>query len=407
LRQVAAPSAYRSSQPADWPFLDRRGFRSEQKEHDRRVHLRLKAQASGAVFSAHTQPGFERVAQEEIVARLGAPEILAIRRFEGRAGIVVFRTESPAETAKLRTIEDLFAVLAFEKVHRGFKALDDVRRIAQAAKGVQEALLLRSRIFGGASPKRRLDFRVITRMAGAHSFKRRVFSEAVERGIVARNDYRWRPSEDDNALEFWATLLGDEFLLALRLSDATMRHRSYLVSHRPATLRPSVAAALAWLSKPQPDDIFLDPLCGAGTILIERAFLGRYRLLLGGDKAFDAVVAAKTNFGPRHKPRALALWDATSLPLRDESVDKIVTNLPWGKKLGEPSELPRLYPCLMAEFARVIRPTGLLAILANPNYMTEQLVKKHGLRVLAKLGVEILGTRASVFVLSKRMSQPS
>ena len=54
----------------------------------------------------------------------------------------------------------------------------------------------------------------------------------------------------------------------------------------------AVAAALAWLSEPRDDDIVLDPLCGVGTVLIERAHLGRYAMLLGGDADAEAATYA-------------------------------------------------------------------------------------------------------------------
>jgi len=106
-----------------------------------------------------------------------------------------------------------------------------------------------------------------------------------------------------------------ELVLTLRLSDERLRHRDYKVAHMPGSLRPSVAAALGWLSEPAPDDIVLDPMCGAGTVLIERAYLGRYQQLIGGDsnpamleaaprERWPSLQADRSLFMGRHNDRA-------------------------------------------------------------------------------------------------------
>ncbi len=142
-------------------------------------------------------------------------------------------------------------------------------------------------------------------------------------------------------------MIDEEFFLTVRLSDDRMRHREYKTAHRPASLRASSAAALAWLSEPREDDVVLDPFCGAGTILIERAHMGRYAMLLGSDRDAAALAAARVNVGERYKPIQLENWDAGALPLGDASVDKIVTNLPWGLRYGSHGENRKLYPTVV------------------------------------------------------------
>ena len=82
---------------------------------------------------------------------------------------------------------------------------------------------------------------------------------------------------EDAQLEFWASLIEDELIVGVRLSDNEMRHRDYLPASVPASLKPTVAYAMITLTEPAADDVFLEPMCGAGTILIERAHTSRYR----------------------------------------------------------------------------------------------------------------------------------
>ncbi len=318
----------------------------------------------------------------------------------GRAGIALFFAPRLDALKLLRTIEDLFAVVGYRSACGLDRAsLEKVRIAARDAPYVDAALDARVHLLPGTRSGRRLSFRVVARISGDHEFRRVDFQRAVERGISeGGGDHRWRLAEDQAEVEFWATMLDGEFILALRLSDERMRHREYKVEHRPASLRPSVAAALGWLSDPDGADIVLDPLCGAGTVLIERAHLGRYRMLLGGDRDEAALTAARTNVGPRYKPIELIPWEAYELPLADRSVTRIVTNLPWGVKSGSHAENARLYPRMLAEFCRVMSPDGTMVLLTAETRLMREVLARGPLKPLRVFNVTILGAPAAVYV---------
>jgi tRNA (guanine6-N2)-methyltransferase len=142
----------------------------------------------------------------------------------------------------------------------------------------------------------------------------------------------------------------------------------------------------------------LDPMCGAGTILIERAHLGRYRMLLGGDSDRQILEAARENIGPRYKPIELREWDAAALPIDDASVARIITNLPWGRKSGSHEENRRLYPRLLSEFRRVLDPQGLMVLMTSETRLMRELMQEYELRPTTILTVTILGAPASIYV---------
>ncbi len=360
---------------------------------------RAPLRAGAAVYLAHTQPGFEAVAQSEIAARIPGARAIALRTAPDRAGMAFFEAPSPGRLKLLRTAEDVFSVsgccrgLAADKA-----ALGKVRALARGARFVDEALAARRRFLPGSRTGRRLRFKVVARLAGEHEFRRVDFKRAVEAGILERGDHAWRLDEAAAEAEFWATMLGDELTIALRLSDDRMRIREYKAANLPGSLRPSVAAALAWLSEPRDDDVVLDPLCGAATTLIERAHLGRYAMLLGGDSDERALAAARENLGPRYQPIELRRWDATALPLGDASVSKIVTNLPWGFRHGSHEENRRLYPRLATEFTRVLRPGGVMALLTAETRLMRALWAEGLLRPTRVLHVSVLGAPAMVCV---------
>src|SRR5271163_4620442 len=231
------------------------------------------------LYIAHTQPGFEAIAADEIATRISGAREITRRVVPDRAGMTIFFAPTADKLGVLRTAEDLFGLASYRAgVGPENKELDKIRGASREAPLVEAALVARVKVSPGTRAGRRLKFRVIARMAGEHEFRRVDFQRAVERGILERSDHTWRLEEEDADVELWATMIDAEFFLTVRLSDDRMRHREYKAAHRPASLRASTAAALAWLSEPRGDDVVLDPFCGAGTILIERAHLGGYAM---------------------------------------------------------------------------------------------------------------------------------
>jgi len=356
------------------------------------------------LYIAHTQPGFEAIAAEEIAGRIRGAREIARRVVPDRAGMTIFFAPAAEQLRVLRTAEDLFALAGYRAgVAPQSAALDKIRATAREAPLVEAALQARVKFLPGTRAGRRLKFRVIARMAGEHEFRRVDFQRAVERGILERVDHTWRLEETGADVEFWATMIDAEFFLTVRLSDERMRHREYKAAHRPASLRASSAAALAWLSEPREDDIVLDPFCGAGTILIERAHLGRYAMLLGGDRDAAALAAARVNVGARYKPIRLENWDAGAIPLGDASVNKIVTNLPWGLRYGSHGENRKLYPLWLQEFTRLLKRRGVMVLLTAEWRLMRELERHRRIAPSRIIRVSVLGRPAAIYVC--RMDQ--
>src|SRR5262249_59328757 len=86
--------------------------------------------------------------------------------------------------------------------------------------------------------------------------------------------------------------------------------------------------------------------------------------LWGGDIERPALTAAAANL-KRSRPDLLARWDARRLPLSAASVDRMITNPPFGRQLGEPEEIAALYRKIVAQFDRVLKPDGRAAFLVG------------------------------------------
>jgi 23S rRNA G2445 N2-methylase RlmL len=355
-------------------------------------------------YYLQTQIGFERIAWSETQARVPEAALSGYKTVPTKSGITLLTLEEgPEPLLDLRTAEDVFATIHQCQIDWGYQGFSQVYELMLRTEPLMHAISVFERLTG-KHHGRQATFRLVTRLVGAQQpYRRMDLEKSIAKAIKAGTKGAWRLGGEDADIEIWANLMSRDFVCGLRLSDASMRHRDYKELHIPASLRPSVAAALAWVAKPDPGDILLDPLCGAGTVLIERGMMGPHRLLLGGDLDPVAIAAAAANIGRKHKPRQLFEWNAERLPLQDESVNKIVSNLPFGKTIGKPSELPRQYRRMMDEFARVLTPAGRCVLLTSQDQLLRRAIAEGGaLRIGSAHPVEILGQRAQVYTVTHR-----
>lgn len=345
-------------------------------------------------YYAQTMPGIEKIAWLEIRARLKGATFREFLFTREKNGIVLFDYEgAPGDLLALRTVEDVFALaLPPQKLTRDW---GDLRALANL---VAESPLFESalRQVGKARGGRASTFRVVARKEGQHQYRRKDVGEAIARGIERRYRGRLRFIEEDADVEVWVNFLGSQVLCGLRLSDRSMRHRDYKAAQVEASLRPSVAAAMIVLAETGPDQVFVDPMCGAGTILMERALLndgGGH--ILGGDIDRARAAAARRNLAGR---AAVLPWDAGRLPLASASVDRIVTNPPFGKKIS--ADLDRLYPAFLAEAARVLRPGGRLILISSEYERVKNLLRAlPALSIRTGYSVAVLGQWARIYII--------
>jgi len=159
---------------------------------------------------------------------------------------------------------------------------------------------------------------------------------------------------------------------------------------------------MAALTKPKPDQFFVDLTCGSGSIALERAENWRHSMIIAGDIEQSAVQATAANFGRRHRPREFVQWDGTALPLPEECVDAMACNPPHGIQMRPTSGLEGLYAGLLGEASRTLAPYALLTFLTPHRTLTDDLLRHDGrLRIVKCFVVDLLGQRPYLYVLRR------
>lgn len=161
------------------------------------------------------------------------------------------------------------------------------------------------------------------------------------------------------------------------------QHVDSIIEHQPGITLPSTAAhAMIRLAELSAGDVVLDPMCGSCSISVEGAQSWPLCWFVSGDIDIEPVMNTQVKlekFGAVISMDSVQ-WSAMKLPLRPNSIDAIVTELPNGSpsRQGSPSlGVLMLYDSLLSEFSRVINKSCGRAIILTPDPKPLDKVLRH------------------------------
>ncbi len=161
----------------------------------------------------------------------------------------------------------------------------------------------------------------------------------------------------------------------------------------PGVITPKIARALVNLSEiKEGGGVLLDPFCGTGGILIEAGLIRCATTLVGIDVQKKVARGAEANLRFYGLGANLAVGDASKMALRDDSIDAIVTDPPYGRSslvsgVGYFTAVSRslfresLYRNALAEFHRVLKKRGKVVVISNSDSIYS-LSREYGFRIL-------------------------
>lgn len=168
---------------------------------------------------------------------------------------------------------------------------------------------------------------------------------------------------------------GGGWEVLLRLTPRPLATRDWRTERYEGGLNATIAAAVVRATDPSPDDTFIDLMCGAGTLLIERLFAGPVARIVGFDIGADAIAATKVHL--RNAAIRGAKVELEHADVRDAEghFSKLVVNLPWGTSVGSHEENEALYPDVLVTAARLAAPKATLCVLTHEIRVFEQALR--------------------------------
>jgi tRNA (guanine6-N2)-methyltransferase len=191
----------------------------------------------------------------------------------------------------------------------------------------------------------------------------------------------------------------------IRLSPRPLATRSWRICNFEGALNATVARAMALLTVPRADDIFLNLACGSGSLLVERALCAPAYRLIGCDTSPSALACATANCQAADLAGITELydWDAGAVPAPAASVDALCADLPFGHLVGSHAENVALYPRIMQEAARIARPGARFVLLTHEvRLMETMLATSQAWETLEIRRVALGGLYPRIFVLHRR-----
>ncbi|XP_056607430.1 THUMP domain-containing protein 3 [Triplophysa dalaica] len=258
-----------------------------------------------------------------------------------------------------------------------------------------------------------LKFRVTCNRAGDnHCFSSN--DAARDFGGAVQDLFLWKPDMTKFDIEVLLNIHNVEVVIGIALTEVSL-HRRNITHFGPTTLRPTLAYGMLRLCKPQPSDVILDPMCGSGVIPLEGAIEWQNSFFLAGDNNGIAINRTVNNVKHLLKNRPversssglpidIIQWDLCNLSVRSSSVDIIITDMPFGKRMGSRKKNWELYPLCLREMARVCRPdTGRAVLLTQDKKCFTKAILQMGelWRRSYTAWVNVGGLRAGVFVLQR------
>jgi len=249
----------------------------------------------------------------------------------------------------------------------------------------------------------------------------RIVEKAVVERLKTKYKLDWFP-KTGAVYKIQVALLKDKATLTIDTTGAGLHKRGYRPVTSKAPIRETLAAAMIDLSFWRKDRAFLDPMCGSGTIAIEAALIakgipaGLNRSFVSenwecADKsAWDTARGLSHGFGdcPRGTPTIFAsdidpkliaqakenaqkagvsdiinfsVADIKDITLPKADYGIIITNPPYGQRIGEQKNLPKLYK----QLKRLMHtnPTwGTYVITSDENFERDFGHKAHARRKL-------------------------
>ncbi|GAB4202469.1 MAG: hypothetical protein OHK0022_25730 [Roseiflexaceae bacterium] len=352
-------------------------------EDERALRLALEHSAAGQRAALRTDVPFR--ATVDLLCRRGVEELLAEELAE--AGLSGRQGPGRVRLAWQGTLDGLLRFRCFDQpaiplLREVRTPLDQPEAVARAFADPQLLELIEALSAAGGE---RIRYRVTVETPPGTPLRRRDWIEqfsAAFSGLAPQMEnspsrYSW---------EFLVSARAERWYLAARPTAYDDPRFAYRLADIPAALQPALAAAVARLLGPAGQPVVLDPFCGSGTLLVEYAHLVPECRLIGLDNSAEALEAARQNLAAAGlaERTELLLGDSRRLEaaLEGRAVDLLISNLPYGLRVGSHEQVRELYPAFFAQAARVLPPGGRVAFLAKDDELVQECLAHTGMRTL-------------------------
>lgn len=324
--------------------------------------------------------GFEDIVREDLVSTFSS-----IKNIEKRRGKVFFNIEKGefSKLLKIKSVDNFYYFIKSFPIGPHKKDLEqfkndickiDLQKLCRFSNG--------KRIIVSASKK------------GKHTYSRFDISNIATDSLISK----FKLIEGDNKNHDIAVRIDvedDNCNVFVQVTDPSFKFRGENFESSLGGIRPSIANCLLKISGINDKDIFLDPFCGAGTIARERSFY-KARKIFASDIDEDVINKARENC---KNNVCILCEDATKTSFKDNYIDVIVSNIPWGKQI-KVKNISKLYFDFLCEAKRILKENGCMVLLTDREELEKE-SRKAGFNLKTITTLSLHGSHPRVYCLNK------
>jgi tRNA (guanine6-N2)-methyltransferase len=343
------------------------------------------------LFFASFASGMQFIVKD--ILRKQIPDVEICQLFDGA---VLFETDKPYDRLNMYCFNNIFSVITYIENKNG-----DIESFIQQIVNTR----LQSEIISNNS-KNYKTFRVVVSSENQFVSVNEKLKVQIEMLISSQSKLKLNRSSSN--AEFWILYRTESFCYFLkRLS----KHTAYEKILRKGELHPEIAYLMNWLSDPDKNDIVLDPFCGNGSIPLKRAlnFPTKQIFAFDIDNSMISIVkkkitASKSLSNMRNIVIRKVDIKYLDKELLQESIDKIVTDPPWGSYEKMNVEIEKFYVMMLLKMERVLKNNGIIVLLiGRSNYMEKLIEAIPNLSIEQNYNVLISGKKANLVKLKKQI----
>ena len=343
-----------------------------------------------------TNPGLEDLAAAELRERLGGTRADTLEHLPAPfSGWVHVRCPGPREPL-------VTAARAMRSIHHILRPVATFDLPDEHPMEEIEARLRRMDLpeLAEAPP-----FRVTSERQGTHPFT----SHDLQRvgGAVLVERYGAPVDLEGFAVNVRLDVTGNRCAVAVQLTRKALSNRFARAGNPRVALRANVAYACLRLARlGEGTGRLLDPFCGSGTVLLEAGSLLPGLELYGSDWGARAIAGARENLAAAGLSERAHLEQADARQLSERYppgfFDALVTNPPFGMRLGRDIQFTAFYVTLLRQAFRVLREGGRLVVLVHKRGSFNEAVRQVGsFRIRHVQVVETSTLYPAIFVLER------
>jgi tRNA (guanine6-N2)-methyltransferase len=246
-------------------------------------------------------------------------------------------------------------------------------------------------------------FRVTSQRYGNHEFTSIDMQKVC--GEIFLEKYKKKVNLKNFDLNIRFDLIGNFGYVGIQLTKDSMYKRFKKVFHHTAAIKSTLAYGMIRLANIKDRESFLDPMCGSGTIALEAASLYRDKIkIFAGDINEKYVEMAKENAKVNGLENFIEFkkLDATKLEEYFSSIDKIVTNPPYGVKIAKRKNLRILYQKFLESASKILSEEGRMVVInLRADMFRNIIIRLKTLKIVHERVVESGGIFPHIFVLEK------